>query len=74
MVGQSTFDACAKVGTEVLASRVVDSYNSIAPLETIELKFSLETSRTDVEIRLVNKKGFSGRIVSMEIDQAQQAA
>ena len=74
MVGQATFDACAKAGTEVLACRIVDSSSSTYPLETIELKFSLETSRADVEVRLVNKKGFSGRIASLEIDREPQAA
>lgn len=68
MIGQAIFDVCASKASEIFISCLISSIESEDLIYIIELPFSLSFSRHDIEVRILNKDGFSGRIKSIEID------
>ncbi len=64
MVGRASFDIYAK---EVITSRVVEVFHADQSSREIELDFTLTSPRPNVEVRIINERGFTGRIESLEI-------
>jgi len=63
-------EVCASSANELLSSRRVEMTEINSDRPYLDLPFSLETSRQDIEVRLINDAGFSGCLIAIEIAEA----
>lgn len=69
-VGVAKMEVCALSANELLSSRRVEMTEINSDRPYLELPFSLETPREDIEVRLINDAGFSGCLTAIEIAEA----
>lgn len=67
MVGRVVFDVCAQGASEVFARQVIEASRAGPAVEVLELRFSLSSRRTDLEVRLIGEEGLCAWIESVEI-------